>query len=79
MSQTNKGAFTPSAKPHLDKRVGTIMRYIADLEHCLDAANGRIAEYDAEIERLRGRLPCLCGICPHLSRCENGAGKGGTV
>jgi hypothetical protein len=54
------------------------MNYIAELEHCLGAANARIAERDAEIERLGERLPCLCGICPRLSRCEN-CGEGGAL
>jgi hypothetical protein len=73
-----KSVFTPPARPQLDRRVGTIMNYIADLEHCLGAANARITERDAAIECLSGRLPCLCGICPRLSRCENG-GEGGAV
>lgn len=72
MNRTNKGAVTPPARPQLGKRIETITRYIAGLEHCLDAANARIAERDAEIERLGGRLPCLCGACPRLSRCEGG-------
>jgi hypothetical protein len=79
MSQTNKGAVTPPTKPQLGKRIETITRYIASLEHRLNTANTRIAERDAEIERISERLPCLCGVCPRLSRCENGAEKGGAV
>jgi hypothetical protein len=72
----NKNVFTPPTKPQVGKRIDTIMNYIAGLERCLDAANARIIECDEEIERLSGRLPCLCGICPRLARCEN-CGEGG--
>lgn len=72
MNPETKNVFTPQAKPRLGRRIETITRYIAELEHCLEAANARVAECNAELDRLSGRLPCLCGICPRLSRCEDG-------
>jgi hypothetical protein len=72
MNPRTKNVFKPSAKPQLGARIETITRYIAELEHCLEAANVRVAERRSEIERPGGRLPCPCGACPRLSRCEGG-------
>lgn len=78
MNPKIKNVFMPSAKPRLGARIETITRYIAELEHCLKGANARIAECNAEVDRLGERLPCLCGLCPRLSRCED-AREGGEV
>jgi hypothetical protein len=63
----NKKGFSPSMKPLWRKRLESILLYITDLEQCLDAANIRIAEQDAELERLRGN----CGY----PRCTKETGK----
>lgn len=56
----NKKGFAPSMRPLWRKRLESILLYIADLEQCLEAANIRIAEQDAELERRRDRVDCAC-------------------
>jgi hypothetical protein len=57
MKATRKGIL-PDSRPQWHKRIDSLRLYISDLELCLEAANRRIRELDAENEVLRRNAQC---------------------
>ena len=58
----NGQGFEPRGKLKWYRQFMALERYITDIEVCLDAANLRLAEQDAELKRLRESAPCGCPL-----------------
>lgn len=56
----SKKGVKPSIKPLWRKRLEAVLLYITELERCLDAANERIGEQEAELYRARNQSFCPC-------------------